>query len=469
MLITSFGLHLILLLLIQFPIFFFAFSLSTSLTYQSKHLNLNMNSIETESTVSVNQSQNNSKPGLSIKKKHTVVAYSGDNTTVYSGKVSALKPTFGFIIFSFNASETSVYFQLSAYQDTIPIQKGSNVQFTLASDSSERSRAVNIHIVNSTTQITTTNVSRDTSIKPLIQSDNQTKAEISIESSTLKLQPKVSPPLFDGPSSGFKANVAWRAVEMNDLRLHPLFKELEVTENIQVQSAQDFSRFRQDSWQWDALHQGRLTTSRAAACLGFYEVKAGQAMTIPSSLLGHERTLGSWQVLMETAPQDWSYLNENKNNVDSESMSKGQKGSSGTSSASSSSATAVSSRSIWKPSVNGGSKRFPFAYTPMKGSDRAHIPLLYPNPRSARLAWGSTQEATGILVLVNYLHSLGRGSTVSESGLLPSEVLDPSFEPLLKEWVSGSIDESTGFAFLNRSCPLLGKFSFTTIIYIYEI
>ena len=58
-------------------------------------------------------------------------------------------------------------------------------------------------------------------------------------------------------------------------------------------------QFRQDSWQWDALHAGRLTTSKAASCLGFYEEHAGKKLGVPRSLRGHMKALNAWRDLCE--------------------------------------------------------------------------------------------------------------------------------------------------------------------------
>jgi hypothetical protein len=76
---------------------------------------------------------------------------------------------------------------------------------------------------------------------------------------------------------GSCANAFWRAISAADLRQHPLYRPL--PEVVLQHDAQSLQLFRQDSWQWDALHLGRMTTSKASACLGFYEVGASAPST----------------------------------------------------------------------------------------------------------------------------------------------------------------------------------------------
>ncbi len=52
----------------------------------------------------------------------------------------------------------------------------------------------------------------------------------------------------------------------------------------------------------------------------------------------------------------------------------------------------------------------------------------YTNPNSARLAWGSGQEATAILVAVNYFTKHSPGCVVSESGMFAWEALQETIE-----------------------------------------
>ena len=66
---------------------------------------------------------------------------------------------------------------------------------------------------------------------------------------------------------------------------------LPMPDDVFASNAKEYSLFRQDSWQWGALHAGRLTTARAAACLGFYELDSAKVLKVPRSLSGHSKVL----------------------------------------------------------------------------------------------------------------------------------------------------------------------------------
>jgi hypothetical protein len=60
---------------------------------------------------------------------------------------------------------------------------------------------------------------------------------------------------------------------------------------IEIQCFDDVRQFRQGSRQWEVLHRGRLTTSQAAAALGFLENEYGELLKIPSMETGWHRCL----------------------------------------------------------------------------------------------------------------------------------------------------------------------------------
>ena len=62
--------------------------------------------------------------------------------------------------------------------------------------------------------------------------------------------------LWEGKNSGKLPNMMWRAVSMDDLRLHPHFIPLPEPQEIVIESALDFRSFRQGSLQWCLLHDG---------------------------------------------------------------------------------------------------------------------------------------------------------------------------------------------------------------------
>uniref|UniRef100_A0A0G4HES6 Uncharacterized protein n=1 Tax=Chromera velia CCMP2878 TaxID=1169474 RepID=A0A0G4HES6_9ALVE len=78
---------------------------------------------------------------------------------------------------------------------------------------------------------------------------------------------------------GHVPNLFWRRISKEDLNGHPLFKPLEPPSTLS--SPSDLSLFPQDSWQWDALHLGRVTSARLAPALGFFEPHAAARLDIP--------------------------------------------------------------------------------------------------------------------------------------------------------------------------------------------
>ena len=85
--------------------------------------------------------------------------------------------------------------------------------------------------------------------------------------------------------TGSIPDVHWRAIPLDHLRHHPSFEPLPHPDTITtLSSPEDVRLFRQDSWQWDALHSGRCTTSQATAALGLLESRAGSELGIPRSL-----------------------------------------------------------------------------------------------------------------------------------------------------------------------------------------
>jgi hypothetical protein len=87
------------------------------------------------------------------------------------------------------------------------------------------------------------------------------------------------------PRTGNIPDVFWRNIPMDHIRQHPYFIPLPLPEKIlQLESIEDVRNFRQESWQWDVLHDGRMTTSQAVAALGFLEPIAGEILGVPKGL-----------------------------------------------------------------------------------------------------------------------------------------------------------------------------------------
>jgi hypothetical protein len=100
--------------------------------------------------------------------------------------------------------------------------------------------------------------------------------------------------LWDGKNAGKFPNMMWRAVSMEDLRLHPHFVGLPEPEAVVVEGPLDYRQFQQGSRQWCLLHDGRLTTSRMAPILGIYEPLAQGKLGVPRSLSGHHKVMEAY-------------------------------------------------------------------------------------------------------------------------------------------------------------------------------
>ena len=106
------------------------------------------------------------------------------------------------------------------------------------------------------------------------------------------------------PPQGDYPDVYWRAVEMEDLRCHPCFDPLPHSSSLKgrIREAKDLSLYRQSSWQWDALHQGRVTTSRLAGALGFHETATAALLGMPPSLVSRGKAAMALAHLLEGRP-----------------------------------------------------------------------------------------------------------------------------------------------------------------------
>jgi len=84
--------------------------------------------------------------------------------------------------------------------------------------------------------------------------------------------------------SGNIPYIKWRSIPMEHLRSHPSFVALPTPDSISdLRSIKDVKLFRQDSLEWDALHEGRCTTSIVASALGFLEPNASKFLNVPRS------------------------------------------------------------------------------------------------------------------------------------------------------------------------------------------
>jgi hypothetical protein len=225
---------------------------------------------------------------------------------------------------------------------------------------------------------------------------------------------------------GDVANVSWKSIPMSDLRLHPLFESLPEPFALDVSSVKDLCKFRQHTWQWDALHISRLTTSKIASILGFYEKNSSDYLSIPNSLQGHERVVEAWNHLRQkkTFPSDWSHLFQQPGmNVSDGAVSPWK----------------VSDKTTLSNSVPEHPRiYFPYVYNPSSSSPVSDSlsSSSIKDPFSARLEWGNSQEATATLSLINYLcgnnllHAESQ-TKVYECGLSLFEALEEEFNSTL--------------------------------------
>lgn len=222
------------------------------------------------------------------------------------------------------------------------------------------------------------------------------------------------------PLTGTVPNIHWQAIPMEALRCHPLYQPLPEASDVVLSDTKDLCRYRQDSWQWEALHQGRLTTSKLAAVLGFFEHEVAEVLGIPRSLRGHNRVVEAWQTLRTKPPASWAHLQTP-----------------------SSSALRTAPQSLWTaPSPDGDG--FPYQYHPPDRRPNG-VSRRLTDPLDIRLAWGTAQEPTAILTAVNYLALHQPTAHVQEAGMCVFEALDPQcVHADIRKWV----DEG--------SLPLLG-------------
>ncbi|KAJ1409055.1 hypothetical protein B484DRAFT_195534 [Ochromonadaceae sp. CCMP2298] len=234
------------------------------------------------------------------------------------------------------------------------------------------------------------------------------------------------------PPRGSCANVYWRAIDLEDLRAHPLFRPL--PQVVLQHDPQSLSLFRQDSWQWDSLHEGRMTTSKASCCLGFYEGYASHYLGVPRSLQSHGRITRAWQQLSSKPPDSWDFLT-----ADAREAAGAGGDSSGDSSGDSGGSVGVPGPPIWRqraprqatdasPSTSPSPRpqvHFPYSLhrpPPSEQQLQEQKARCGRDTGSARMAWGRAQEATAVLTALNYFSS--DQSVVLEAGMFPLEALE---------------------------------------------
>ena len=191
--------------------------------------------------------------------------------------------------------------------------------------------------------------------------------------------------------TGDLPDVHWRAIPMEHLREHPYFQELPPHID-KLECLEDARYFSQDSWQWDAMHKGRCTTSIAVSSLGFLNPAAGRVLNVPRSWQnggesGYYRLL---QAPIRTLKEMNSEL------CDPELEEKGRK-------------DQQLSQSIWVEPKRHAAYPYPFAskYT-IRSSETDRLMKREKLVASGRIGygvqmmWGNAQEATALLTALNY-------------------------------------------------------------------
>ena len=230
-----------------------------------------------------------------------------------------------------------------------------------------------------------------------------------------------------------KANVMWRAIPMEDLRRHPLYTPLNENGPEIISSTKDLSKFRQSSYQWNILHTGRLTTSMIAGGLGLLESKASTYLGVPKSLRGSKAVQAVYNLLDDPIEDYNSLLN-----IDNTSQASGH----------------TPDTSPWKIKIKNKIEKYAnnahCVYRPARSATNSTKRLMS-SVTEAKLSWGSYQEATAILVALNYFKET---AVVSEVGLNAFETLlldEASSNFLASEWLQIKQWVATG------QLPLLGS------------
>jgi hypothetical protein len=206
---------------------------------------------------------------------------------------------------------------------------------------------------------------------------------------------------------------------MEHLRHHPNFVPLSTSGSITTLSClEDVRKFRQESWQWDVLHEGRCTTSQAVAALGFLEQKAGDFLGVPRSF--QRGGMGAYYRLSRPALRTLQEMNAKlcvgADDDDSATTDMDP----------------YKSEEIWTEpkklqSLSGKEKPYPFAakYLPrITEEERKHRKQSaqgYSQRESfdmgVRMMWGNAQEATSVLTALNHLWLQDNATEVLEVGM----------------------------------------------------
>ena len=196
---------------------------------------------------------------------------------------------------------------------------------------------------------------------------------------------------------------------MTHLRSHPNFKPLPPSTSFRHLPTKEHVRyFRQESWQWDYLHQGRCTTSQAAAALGFLEPQAANFLGIPKTL--QKGGGGAWHRLRQDS-SDIDELEEMERILcEGRALGVGTK----------------DTESVWIEASKLKNK-YPFVakYKPTISEKDLIAKKIHAQQQmkhstssmSTRMHWGNAQEATSILTAINFFCGNDDKTTIHEVGM----------------------------------------------------
>jgi hypothetical protein len=215
---------------------------------------------------------------------------------------------------------------------------------------------------------------------------------------------------------------------MDHLREHPQFIPLPQPDTIQsLDSLEDVRQFRQDSWQWDALHAGRCTTSQAVAALGFLGPKAGAVLRVPRSWWREGSTayhrlgkpaLRTLEEMNSVLCSEYEHEHEHEYEYSGNTTSTPPKNSNNDN-------TRRENDKYWMKPKGGGRSKFLAKYTMQvstqeKERRRKISKKLSLSPgfgNNIRMMWGNTQEATSLLTALNYFARNDSGVVLREVGM----------------------------------------------------
>jgi hypothetical protein len=217
-------------------------------------------------------------------------------------------------------------------------------------------------------------------------------------------------------NTGNFPDVLWRHIPLEHVRKHPLFVPLPDPETIHhLESMEDVRNFRQESWQWDVLHEGRMTTSQAVAALGFLEPLAGEILGVPKGL--RRGAEGAYHRLRRPAATRTLEEMNAKLCVDRE-----DDNDDGIKEDDTTDGNDEDDSNYWTQPAN-----YPFAakywvtITEEMYENRKNIARNYAksqkNQWSIRMVWGNVQEATSLLTALNYFWKRDERVLMKEIGM----------------------------------------------------